>query len=191
MINLGLLRKEGSAPRVHGNGFIQLDLDEATRLHVWGDPEIPKQKVSTPIHDHVFGFDSLLVVGRLLNIRYDWHPRVWGDMQIYTAHCREGSDTVLEGTGEYGYAEPTGIEVIEWCSRKWKYRMSPYVFHESIATEPTATIITKDGPTRGRVPPRVLAPRRCEPDNDFDRHAFDEDMLWRIVERTLHRSTIA
>jgi len=191
MINLGLLRKEGATPRVHGNGFIQLDLDEESRLHVWGDPEIPKQKVPTPIHDHVFGFESLLLVGRLLNIRYDWHPRTWGNMEIYTVHCREGDDTSLKSTGEFGYAEPTSIEVIEWTSPKWRYRMFPHVFHESIATEPTATIIKKDGPTQGATPPRVLVPRRGEPDNNFDRHSFNEDMLWQIIERTLHRSTIA
>lgn len=192
MINLGLLRKEGVVPRVHGNGFIQLDLDEATRLHIWGDPEIPKQKVLTPIHDHVFGFESMIVVGRMINIRYDWCPRTWGNMQIYTAHCREGSDTMLKATGHFGYAKPSGTEVIEWSSPKYSYRMFPHVFHESIATEPTATIIKKDGPTASQgnpVLPRVLALHNRKPDNDFDRHSFDEDMLWHIIERTLNRST--
>ena len=192
MINLGLLRKEGARPRVHGNGFIQLDLDERNRLHIWGDPEIPRQKVSTPIHDHVFGFDSVLVVGRLINIRYDWCPRVWGNMEVYEAECLEGNDTKLTGTEEYGYAQPTGVEIVEWTSRKWQYHMFPFVFHESVATEPTATIIKKDGPTAAQqigVAPRVLVPRRCVPDNTFDRHSFDEDMLWRIIERTLARST--
>lgn len=193
MINLGLLRKEGARPRVHGNGFIQLDLDKRSRLHIWGDPEIPRQKVATPIHDHVFGFESLLLVGRLINIRYNWCARVWGNMEIYEAECRDGSDTKLTGTGEFGYAKPSKVQVIEWKSPVWRYSIFPFCFHESIATEPTATIIKKDGPTAAQdigLVPRVLVPRFCKPDNDFDRHSFDEDMLWRIIERTLHRSTI-
>jgi len=192
MINLGLLREEGATPRVHGNGFIQLDLDERSRLHVWGDPEIPQQKVSTPIHDHVFGFESVLVVGRLINIRYDWCPRAWGTLEVYTAQCRKGSDTQLNGTKDYGYAEPTKVEVLNWCGPVWQYRVHPFDFHESIATEPTVTIIKKNNFTleQGSThTPRVLVPRRSKPDNTFDRHSFDEDMLWRIIEKTLARST--
>lgn len=194
MINLGLLRQEGAVPRVHGNGFIQLDLDERSRLHIWGDPEIPRQKVPTPIHDHVFGFESLLLVGRMINIRYDWCARVWGDMEIHMVECREGSDTKLNPTGEFGYPKPSKVQVVEWATREWRYQMLPFCFHESIVTEPTVTIIKKAAPTlqQGAVhTPRVLVSRHHTPDNDFDRHSFDEDMLWRIIERTLYRSTIA
>lgn len=54
------LRAVGERPRVHGNGFIQLDVTPRTRLHFWS-PEIPRQKVATPIHDHVFGFVSYVI----------------------------------------------------------------------------------------------------------------------------------
>ena len=57
-------------PRVHGNGFIQCDLPHRKRLHIWGHPAIPRQKVSSPIHDHVFSFASIVLVGRLVNIVY-------------------------------------------------------------------------------------------------------------------------
>ena len=56
------LKERGISPRVHGNGFIQVDLTHDTRLHVWGDKRIPRQNTYTPIHDHVFGFKSHLVV---------------------------------------------------------------------------------------------------------------------------------
>ena len=95
MINLEAVRASGSRPRVHGNGFIQLDLTERSRLHVWGDPRIPRQKVSTPIHDHVFGFTSTIIVGRLINVIYDVELRRFGDFNIFTPEIREGEDTVL------------------------------------------------------------------------------------------------
>jgi hypothetical protein len=45
------LRDSDNYPRVHGNGFIQLDLPDGKRLHVW-DEDIPRQKVNTSMHDH-------------------------------------------------------------------------------------------------------------------------------------------
>jgi hypothetical protein len=62
MINTAVLKERGVRPRVHGNGFIQVDLTADTRLHVWGDKRIPRQNVYTPIHDHVFGFESTISV---------------------------------------------------------------------------------------------------------------------------------
>jgi len=75
MINLKKVRADGGRPRVHGNGFVQLDLTERSRLHIWGDPRIPKQKVATPIHDHVFGFESTIIVGRVISLTYAVTPR--------------------------------------------------------------------------------------------------------------------
>src|SRR5665213_567737 len=61
----------GSLPRVHGNGFIQLDVDPVTRIHFWGHHEIPRAKPMTPVHDHVFDFTSAVTKGWVLNINYD------------------------------------------------------------------------------------------------------------------------
>ena len=54
----------GSEPRLHGNGFIQLDLGDDQRLHIWSPDLPPAQRVSTQIHDHQF-FDSLPGLRRL------------------------------------------------------------------------------------------------------------------------------
>ena len=44
-----------ATPRVHPNGFIQLDLNaEGTlRLHVWPDGPFPKQRSDSTIHEHI------------------------------------------------------------------------------------------------------------------------------------------
>lgn len=191
MINLKAVRATGARPRVHGNGFIQLDLTERSRLHIWGDPRIPRQGVATPIHDHVFGFKSTILVGRLINVVYQFIPREHGDFRAHVAQTRKGKDTILVPTDQSGVLEPHYVEMVNWNSAVRVYHMRPYVFHETLAPDgPTATIIIKDGPTLVQgapTPPRVLVPVDVQPDNDFDRFAANEDLLWRIIEDTLKR----
>ena len=46
-------------PRVHPNGFIQLDISPRKRFHIWAHPDIPqsgREDKEEDIHDHVFGF---------------------------------------------------------------------------------------------------------------------------------------
>ena len=189
MINLKAVRATGSRPRVHGNGFIQLDLTEDTRLHIWGDNRIPKQKVETPIHDHVFGFTSTIIVGRLLNVIHAVEPREHGDYRVYVSEIREGEDTILKPTNLQVIAEPVHIDMVDWLSSSRKYGVIPGEFHETVAPDgPAATIIIKDGPTLAQgasALPRVLVPVTMRPDNDFNRYEADEDLLWGIIEWTL------
>lgn len=42
-----------SEPRIHGNGFLQIDLDPLRRMHVW-DHRWPRQIRDSSIHDHAF-----------------------------------------------------------------------------------------------------------------------------------------
>lgn len=205
MINLKKLRDDGARPRVHGNGFIQIDMTERSRLHIWGDPRLPRQKVATPIHDHTFGFTSTIIVGRLVNITYRFMRVPWGEYQIYTPTIREGEDTVLDPTGDFGSITSSRTELVTWgriedvVVNKWlttqsnplkkQYSIKPHDFHETFAPEPTATIIIKDDLTlaQGGEPPRVLVLRGREPDNEFNRYDADEDLLWKITEDTLKR----
>ena len=189
MINLKKVRADGGRPRVHGNGFIQLDLTERSRLHIWGDPRIPRQKVATMIHDHVFGFTSTIIVGRLINVVYAVELRPHGDYQVYVPEVREGEDTVLNPTPRHVIAEPVHVDMINRNSGSRKYGILPFEFHESFAPDgPAATIIVKDAPTQAqgaKEKPRVLVPVDQVPDNEFNRYDADEGELWHIIEQTL------
>ncbi len=190
MINLKKIRADGGRPRVHGNGFVQLDLTKRTRLHIWGDPRIPKQQVSTPIHDHVFSFESTIVVGRVISLTYRVTPRVWGDFRVYIPKIREGEDTVLVPTDTTVVVEPTRVDTTNWNSTTQAYTFPAFEFHEMLIPEPSATIMVKDGPTLAqgaKKAPRVLVPVDKTPDNVFNRYDADEDLLWRIIEDTLAR----
>lgn len=189
MINLKAIRATGSKPRVHGNGFIQLDLTKETRLHIWGDERIPKQKVATPIHDHVFGFKSTIIVGRLINVAYRFVLRDHGDFRVYVSQTREGDDTILVPTDKFGVLDPSYVQMVYWNSVSRVYHMRPFMFHESIAPDgPAATIIVKDAQTQAQgssTAPCIMVPVDKQPDNDFNRYDVDEDLLWRIIEQTL------
>lgn len=191
---LELIRYDGARPRVHGNGFIQLDLDPEQRLHIWGHPDIPKQEVATPIHDHVFGFHSEILVGRLVNVVYNFLPPstiiardTWA---VHEARPRHGEDTVLEPTGECGAVRVAHtLLLIADNPVLSEYDFEPFIFHEMFAPEPSATIITKRGPTLRENPngykPRVLVPEGVEPDNEFDRYDNDPEDLWQIIMEVL------
>jgi len=168
-------------PRVHGNGFIQLDLTETTRLHVWGDPRIPRQRVMTPIHSHVFDFTSTVYKGRLIHIEYNVVSSETGTFQMYQVNPTDNDNTILVNTGYYYNIIPYHTKVIE---KGQSYSFTANRFHENLAAEPTVTIMEKYGSTLAENPngprPNVLAPRNIEPDNTFDRY-HDESLLWSII----------
>ena len=190
MINVAKLKELGCRPRVHGNGFIQVDMTEKTRLHVWGDKRIPRQNVYTPIHDHTFGFKSTLIVGRLINIVYGFHRNSFGDYRVYSPQIREGEDTILRATTERVHVFPIKADLVEHNTANKTYEMDPFIFHETFVTEPTITIIQKTDITQAQdnpIKPRVLVRYDQDPDNEFNRYNADPELLWRIIERVLKR----
>ncbi len=188
-IHVDALRAEGFRPRVHGNGFIQVDLNMWHRLHIWGHPNIPRQAVATPIHDHIFGFVSTILVGRLVNIIYELEDSPYGVFQVYQAEVRKGEDKVLMPTRRLVIPHPIKVGFCTPSRYGDSYEMESYVFHETFAPEPTATVMVKDGATQAQganhAPPRVLVPTGGAPDNTFDRYGHDEELLWDIIEEVL------
>jgi hypothetical protein len=177
-------------PRVHGNGFIQLDLSRNKRLHIFGDPIIPRQVVETPIHDHTFNFVSRIISGRLINIWYDLVDDPQGTHFVYQARVRDREDTVLENTGRR-------VKLVERDQKTLvageTYSMAAGDFHETWTVERTVTIITKDKPSlaQGGASPRVLCAADKKPDNDFNRYAEDEAVLWDIITAGSHVKQLA
>jgi hypothetical protein len=180
-IPLQKLRDEGLVPRVHGNGFMQLDLDANKRLNIWGHPDLPRQKVDTSIHDHRFGFISKVIVGELIQTSYDVSVFSTPTHQVFTPVVREGEDTVLAATPELLQPYILDQRIVHAGQ---EYQMPPRAFHTSKARIPTATLLIKTL-MRSADPVRVLVPIGRLPDNDFNRNAFDADTLWRIAAEVL------
>ena len=120
------LRALGRKPRVHPNGFIQLDLNDAgtRRLHVWRD-DIPRQEQASPIHDHIFDMMSTIIKGRLVNVDYELVPG--DDYDIYVADYVAGGSTVTF-SGKRTSLQEAARTVVEPLDT---YVVPAFGFHES------------------------------------------------------------
>ena len=170
----------GNQIRVHGNGFLQLDLNTNTRLHVWGDPRIPHQKVDTPIHDHVFTFESTIIKGALQNNVYDICEGA--SYQLYSARYRQGQDTVLVPyeDGRTCDIKLDSSTVLHWGTTYW---MKHGVFHESLPynNEVAVSVMTRTPAIITDRTAIVLVPLGQTPDNEFNRHGFEQRFLLKIL----------
>ncbi len=173
-------KQNGLRPRVHGNGFIQLDISKEVRLHIFGDERIPHQKVSTQLHDHTFGFISQILSGTLENVRYSVKEDPKGNFKVYKAFVRDKEDTVLRDTSGRVCVEESKREILKAGD---SYSMVAGEFHESMPHGRVVTIITKDSLTlsQGGNSPTVLVPVGQEPDNDFNRYSLPPEELWNII----------
>jgi hypothetical protein len=176
------LQATGRLPRIHGNGFIQFDLNEegTKRLHVWHD-SIPRQVTATPIHDHVFALKSRVIAGTLIHEVLD---TVEGDThRVFRAQQEEGTqNTILvpdEGTVALEVVKrhvlPTGSV----------YEFPAWELHQTEHYGLTTTIMDKiDAPKEyGR--PRVLVPVGKQPDNEFKRDGHDPEFMWKLIDDAL------
>lgn len=180
--------RQGFQPRVHGNGFIQLDLVGATkqRLHVWGDPRIPKQSTSTQHHDHRFEFKSEILRGCLKNTIWHFEPQTSenpGHFQVYHPRPRSGEDTELYATGLYGHLRSLSTQLLY---TNCVYGISVGTIHTSVPVGVvTVTLMSKLDVMDGYVP-QVFVPRGVDPSNAFDKHAAaDPSLLWAIIENAI------
>jgi hypothetical protein len=167
-------------PRVHGNGFIQLDLTARRRLHIWGDQRIPRQRVPSTIHDHTFSFKSTVYRGQLVHRCIDLIEDSSGAYEMYYAVTNKGEDTRLEKSSARFNAIITADHLLKAGDA---YTFEARKFHETVAPWLCVTVIDKDGPTlsQGGPNPHVLVPFGLAPDNTFDRYQTEPDALWRII----------
>lgn len=179
------LRESGKVPRVHGNGFLQLDLNEdgSKRLHIWDDA-LPRQSTKSSIHDHVFELKSHIICGRLIHVEFQAETVLGKSSDLYNVYKAErvegSNNTILGWTGQTVRLNETRRFLFTAGST---YNFPEYELHDSYHEGFTATIMKKiDAPgDYGR--PRVLVPYGQEPDNDFDREGFDPEELWPFVKK--------
>jgi hypothetical protein len=185
-------REAGNRPRVHPNGFVQLDLRISerqhrasdVRLHIWPEEgRIEKQATDNTIHDHVFDMNSNVLRGVLGQALYKVHVDHKGkpSHEIYMANysCRHSSE--LAGTG-------VQVKVVPPYEPYWifpgdSYNQPAWTFHDTVAEErPLVTVMEKQAVYQGN--PRVLVPMNMgQPvDNDFDRLSTPEELLWEVID---------
>jgi hypothetical protein len=171
-------------PRVHGNGFIQLDLNEdgTRRLHVWHE-DIPRQVVATPIHDHVFALSSHVICGTLIHEELEAVKDPEGTHRIFRAQQEAGSQNTILLPDE-GLVRLEVVERLELPAGS-RYTFPAWKLHQTDHRGLTATIMEKVNAPKEYGRPRVLVEKGNEPDNDFHRDGFDPAELWPFIDQAL------
>ena len=164
-------------PRIHGNGFLQLDLSKDKRLHVW-HPDLPKQKNPTPIHNHNFSFKSSVIYGELTHITYEIVVNE-GEYNLYYPVIKNGQNTILVKleSGSFWDLKETAKYILSDGST---YFFNHTRFHQNYSDYKASTIMEKT--FKGNTTPYVACPKEYEPSNEFDRHSFDTNYLWAIID---------
>ena len=182
-------RSAGRQPRVHGNGFVQLDLNEAgtRRLHVWHE-RVPRQAVATPVHDHVFDLRSVVLCGQLVHEILSCHasPDGEGTHVAYRAIRQGGTEnTVLVPEGGFPHRVTLEVEQKLILGAGSVYTFPAGELHQTGHIGLTATVMDKVNAPEDYGSPRVLVPVGSEPDNEFHRDAHDADELWALIQLAL------
>ena len=172
-------------PRMHPNGFIQINLnqDGSLRFHVWDDNPLPKQKTDNTIHDHVFDMHSTVLIGKLEHITFNFEVSSNGLYQVYTANYKSKENSILEASGIIGNLKEVGRSEVT------NYHFPAFEFHDSKAYGLTATIMRKEKSYEGT--PRILCPVGVPPDNSFNRDSVDETILWEPIIKVLKTLSIS
>jgi hypothetical protein len=164
-----------SAPRIHGNGFLQVDLDERRRLHVW-DHRFPRQRTDSSIHDHAFSFDSRVLAGTLININFrelrgsNGRGHGWGTATHNTyavARDPQSQETRLRLMPNRRVCLVPRSSVIVHAGDG--YHMEEGVFHASFHLGTTVSVITKGRTDYADRLARVAVRVGERPDNDWVR----------------------
>lgn len=202
-------KARGAQPRVHPNGFIQLDLETPTderwhegkqvghsgadlRLHVWNprDHTLPHQDTVNEIHDHVFDMDSTVVRGTLIQRVYEFvvgalssqTERAQPTSELYRAVYDKQSSSRLESLGITGILH----KVVEFPVHAGQsYTQPAFTLHDTVEGDQLVVTLMRKVAIHEGIPV-VVCPIGSPPDNDFDRAtAAPQDYLWSAIEASL------
>lgn len=174
--------REGSPPTIHPNGFIQLKLTEGRRMHFW-HPEIPRQKVGSPIHDHIFEMSSEILLGTLYHCQIDALPDHNGYYMIWRAEPVRDTETTLVSTGERVRADRLPEQQLDPGD---SYLFPAFTFHLTRDAMPAVSVITKTQEFDGK--PRVLVRAGEQPDNSFVRDSFPQMFVEAFILRVIREA---
>lgn len=182
LLDFDYLFSVGRDIRLHGNRFIQIDLEgKMERVHLWSDILPVAQKRASPWHDHTFGFESEILAGTLINIFYVLYAG--SDFRPWRAVPREGANTLLVKAERTCNLTPTGADVY---TKGHHYTVPVGVVHTTSYVGFAVTHMTKlSGPRFTEAGPFVYCPAAYLPDNTYGRYMYSQAHLWELVREIL------
>jgi len=141
----GLLNQLEAVPSAkHPQGFLTFklglstDKKEALRFHVWLPNKREIAEKEFPIHDHVFGFTSLLLTGNMTNHVYEVapSPTETGNRLFRVDYTNVNEDTIVR--------EPPPVSVTLASATRHQasdyYTMEAGIYHTSVVPVETLTM---------------------------------------------------
>lgn len=183
-----MLKAYGNSPRVHPNGFIQLDFPEpGRRLHIWPKEILGLgQDSESPIHDHIFAMQSTIMRGSLTQLRYQLDLNHGGrpTHEIFMASYLKQSESVLKPTGVMGILlhDVTHHEALVEGEI---YYQPPFTFHDTQPGRTPLVTIMQKSMIHDEHNPRVLVPVGEDVDNEFKRDKYSDELLWMIIDESI------
>jgi hypothetical protein len=132
---------------VQGLGMLRLYLSDEVRLHVW-DNRFKIPGVS-PLHDHPWDFESLVVAGAVRQYRYTLVPKTYnaafdGGTKLLTSYnmttIKCGPDAEQMAQKEVVWLEK---QPVEFYVEGQHYRQEKYEIHESEPLSGTVTLVRR------------------------------------------------
>lgn len=166
-------------PFVHNNGYICLELDNATQIQVW-HPEIRRPYFA--IHTCEYTHTIEVCSGRLVHITYGVNNtkelngthRICSIKESSILDCVEEDNTFL--------LMPNHIQLMLPVSN---HTISTSQFHEFIFDTPTFTLVTMDIPdiTRKIRIPYYLVPCNMDLSKKHSNFRVPKSLLWKYIEQ--------
>lgn len=171
----------------HPLGFfcIRWDLDEekSVRIHLWDRSFYWQQDPNWPIHDHIFSFRSVVLLGIVQNKTYSIattnskEPRwtiyevSYGDQKSRLTPLQNAIDLHISTTNR----QPAGS----------MYELSASVLHRStLRSDHGITVLATKADLSRRDKPRVIGARGCVK-LEFDRQPVNHDNTLKIVQNAI------
>lgn len=173
-------------PRVHGDGFIQLDLPWLQRrLHGWGHPAIPAREDLVHIHDHRFWLHSTVLIGGIRNQVFWLADDPEGAVQVRIVH-RVNPSTSRQGP-PYEYPvlrDDKRFRLVLFrehsVGRGESYEHPAGVLHRTVPMGPSITLVEKLYADDSYVP-RVITEFGKDFDIELRRDTLSSKALYGIL----------
>lgn len=182
------LKALGHQPRIHPNGFIQLDIIPGKlRLNVWTSDGIFCGSRAHPIHNHSYDINSRILRGALTNLTYldRWADRDAATHILHTAvKVPETQNETILTPIPNGYARMVSQTAVTYAAGDG-YVLEREVLHDSLPHGLTATLMTIIKPN-AKYGPLVAVPVGVKPHNFHRRETDDKvtlNLMWDWIEQ--------
>jgi hypothetical protein len=176
----------------HPLGFIDIQhrklSEESISFHFWSKDVQSAQNPYWPIHDHIYGFESTVLIGKVKNELIECVPSLYGQHCLYTVSYTESQSRLSKTTSHCAYR----VMQTDILSQDENYSLPAGKFHQSTALVDNDLGITvtafqkKIAPTSQTV--QVIGPSDGPSEIIYERREMPVETLLEIMSDLLNKA---